>query len=216
MDARPCFYCIVLLSALFVSSCYWQPFPTDNALASPWSENITTFSQALNTSMSDFHEPLPSVMRVVDRCWCDFSTGSVFQPFNVSQWEHASLTKLKASLERQMMTEDVKEMEPWKTENDSKWNLTVSPGARDTTTSLPLPRTSHGTPRGLLSIVRLIYGQVNTGRSVSSHPAPEFSTTESYRSKPPSFRTVLSLLRREYDLRSYGLDVIIDFGWSHS
>ncbi|KAL0950602.1 hypothetical protein HGRIS_007394 [Hohenbuehelia grisea] len=106
MHAKPCFYCIILLSTLFISSCYWQPFPLDSSLSVPWSENITTFSEALNATISlDYQKPLPSVLRAVDRCWCDFSTNGLFEPYNVSHWERVSVEKLKAELERKVSEE---------------------------------------------------------------------------------------------------------------
>jgi hypothetical protein len=101
-------YCVVLLSTLFVSSCYWQPFPTDSPLTVPWSENITTFSEALNsTSMPNYSYALPTVIRAVDRCWCDFSMGSFWEPFNVSQWEYLTVQRVRRDLERQQKDTDV-------------------------------------------------------------------------------------------------------------
>ena len=99
LHAKPCFYCIVLLSTLFISSCYWQPFPLDTQLSVPWADNITTFAEALTSALpSNYTQPLPVVIRPVDRCWCDLSSGGLFKPFNVSHWEHQSVMKLKAEL----------------------------------------------------------------------------------------------------------------------
>ncbi|KAK2461724.1 hypothetical protein APHAL10511_006187 [Amanita phalloides] len=100
LHARPCFYCILLLSSLFLSSCYWQPFPIHSPLAVPWSPAITSFADALNVTLPvNFSYPLPPVIRAVDRCWCDFSSG-FFQPFNVSHWELLTVNRLALELEQ--------------------------------------------------------------------------------------------------------------------
>lgn len=74
----------------------------ESPLSIPWAENITTFAEALNATLkSNYTRPLPKVMRTVDRCWCDFSAGGLFEPFNVSHWERISIQRLKDDLERQ-------------------------------------------------------------------------------------------------------------------
>ncbi|TRM65644.1 hypothetical protein BD626DRAFT_485428 [Schizophyllum amplum] len=97
--AKPCFYCIILISTIFVSSCYWQPLPIDSPLSTPWSDEITTFAQALRASLgANYTDPLPAYIRPLDRCWCDLSNGFL-QPFNVSRWERDSVLRLSNELE---------------------------------------------------------------------------------------------------------------------
>jgi hypothetical protein len=213
------FYCIVLLSALFVSSCYWQPFPVDNPLAVPWSENITTFSQALNASLPDLNLPQPSVIRAADRCWCDFSTGNFFEPYNLSQWERASVQKLKMDLELQKRMAEAQELEQQKSGEESQIKPAKSV-ADPATTAMPKTPTPRGTPRGILDILWSIYQDTD---SVSRTPSPESTpavpdTAKSWRPSALSTEAQerLPLLRREYDLRPYGMDMVIDFGWSQS
>ncbi|KZT06243.1 uncharacterized protein LAESUDRAFT_726064 [Laetiporus sulphureus 93-53] len=103
MHARPCFYCIVLLSAMFVSSCYWPPVPLETALTMPWSENITTYGDALLSLLPDLPEDMmPTDVPMLDRCWCDLSSTKLFEPFNVTQWELNSVEKLKDELEHEL------------------------------------------------------------------------------------------------------------------
>ena len=66
------FYCMLLLSAMFVSTCYWPPVPIDTPLVRPWADNITTFADALGHLMPDLSpEDIPATIPVADRCWCD-------------------------------------------------------------------------------------------------------------------------------------------------
>lgn len=98
------FYCIVLISSIFVSSCYWQPFSLDTSLAVPWADNITTYGEALLSTLSPdvatTIDQLPSSIRAVDRCWCDISSGTLFEPFNMTRWEHTTVNKMKEDLEK--------------------------------------------------------------------------------------------------------------------
>ncbi|KAL1749137.1 hypothetical protein HDZ31DRAFT_59724 [Schizophyllum fasciatum] len=96
--ARPCFYCIILISTIFVSSCYWQPLPIDSPLTVPWADNVTTFADALRATIAADHRrlrrPFPAYIRPLDRCWCDLS-GGLLEPFNVSRWERNSVLALR-------------------------------------------------------------------------------------------------------------------------
>jgi hypothetical protein len=158
-------------------------------------------------------QPLPSILSVVDRCWCDFSAGHVFQPYNASQWEHSSVAKLKASLERQTIAEDGQEMERRKAGNITNWIPTVTPGISTVTPPSP---TTQRTRRDLLWILRFMYGKTESGSSVPPPPPSEPTTAKPLESSAPRSgpQEGLSYIRREYDLRPYNLDVIIDFGWS--
>jgi hypothetical protein len=200
------------LSALFVSSCYWQPFPVDNQLVLPWSENITTFSQALNASVSNLTLPQPAVIRVVDRCWCDFASGNFFEPYNVSQWERASVQKLKEDLELQQKIQESQEMELRNAEAESK-------KPPQTTITMPKTPTSRGTPRGILDVIRSIYYDTHAASTPLPASTPVVSDVEEPKKSSASSsepREPLPLLRKEYDLRPYGMDMVVDFGWSHS
>ncbi|KNZ78166.1 hypothetical protein J132_01691 [Termitomyces sp. J132] len=196
MHAKPCFYCIVLLTTLFVSSCYWQPFPLDSSLSAPWAGNITTFAEALNGSLSsNYSHPFPNVIQAVDRCWCDFSVGGFFEPFNVTHWEYVSVQRLKDDLERKKKSEEA--LEKKEIINDTEtlltptavgsFNLTMPRTAAPSPSSSVIPLKSAG--RDLRSIFRL------------------FHYTFKAEDKRPLFR-------REYDLRPYGLGILVDFGWT--
>ena len=196
------FYCIVLLTTLFVSSCYWQPFPVDNPLTTPWSENITTFADALQASLpSNYTRPLPSVMRAVDRCWCDFS-GNFFEPFNVSHWEYLSIQRVSQDLLRQEKSNE-------SNERTGQQEAQLVLPARGLGFSLK-PSHSHK----FWSLFS--YPSERRKSELSSnlkHTNPQtWSPTATFPLPPPP-----SLAGRppqwEYDLRPYGLGMIVDLGW---
>lgn len=206
------FYCIVLLTTLFISSCYWQPFPLDTPLSHPWSENITTFADALNsTLMSNYSQPLPKVIRAVDRCWCDFSSTGFFDPFNVSRWESLSVTKLKDELEQQQKKAD-------------EALLTVSEYRVATETIPNMPRTSppSSKPGPTESAFQAFWSLLKPRRPQQPEAIPAASSSslsDEVLSPLPVHETTvtfpdLPLIRKEYDLRHYGLAVIVDFSWN--
>lgn len=216
------FYCIVLLTTLFVSSCYWQPFPLDSPLATPWSENITTFADALKASLPINYNPgptFPSVMRAVDRCWCEF-TGSFFEPFNVSHWEYLSVIKVSQDLQRRRKAAVQPEVvlinkqethspvyDPNKDSQDSTIsntfrNFLFFPFSLQTSNrvdSLPL---SQDVPLAEISIS----DGPSTGASIDVRTSIESPTLV-----PGTFPT--NNKGKEYDLRPYGLGLVVDLGW---
>ncbi|KAI0666272.1 hypothetical protein C8Q78DRAFT_1198191 [Trametes maxima] len=106
LHARPCFYCLALLTTMCISLCYWPPIPIDTPLARPWSENITTFADALRWKMPNLpHEKIPSIMSMEEHCWCDVS-GGVFSPVNLTMWEEASVNRAVERLEKDLAIEE--------------------------------------------------------------------------------------------------------------
>jgi hypothetical protein len=187
LHAKPCFYCIVLLTTLFVTSCYWQPLPLDSPLSTPWSENITSFAEALNASLgTNVSQPLPTVIRTVDRCWCDFSGGSFFESFNITHWEYLSVMRLKNELEH----------------THQAVNTTVSTQTEEHS-STTTPSASSRSSRGWSLFKKWVFHRnqkwEEKGDLVEEQVTPEVETS--------------SWLRKEYDLRRYGLDVVLDFSW---
>ncbi|KAG6918672.1 hypothetical protein DXG01_012489 [Tephrocybe rancida] len=227
MHAKPCFYCIVLLTTLFVSSCYWQPFPLDSPLSTPWAENITTFAEALSNSLGpNYPKPLPEVMQAVDRCWCDFSSGGFFEPFNVTHWEYVSVQRLKEDLEHKQKVEEAELKK-------EAINSTLTPpaslaidfsGIRMPQTIAPVPTavaTLRSASRDIRSIFRLF--QYALKGDANLIPPPSAPTPTARNSSPdtiispprPShFKEKNAFIRREYDLRPYGLGILVDFGWT--
>ncbi|KAF8060983.1 hypothetical protein FPV67DRAFT_1512372, partial [Lyophyllum atratum] len=247
MHAKPCFYCIVLLTTLFVSSCYWQPFPLDSPLSTPWAENITTFAEALNATLApNYSKPLPIVMRTVDRCWCDFSAGGFFEPFNVTHWEHVGVQRFKDDLERQQKIEEaaLKEEEtlksaqalpmptPFLISSDSTMPRTAAPGSPNSMPRTAAPESpspsaafTSASSRDIRSIVRLFRYALKGDPGLSSPspsadvPAPRsssssFDATVIPTQSPSYLEENRPLIRKEYDLRPYGLGILVDFGWT--
>ncbi|KAF8167849.1 hypothetical protein B0H34DRAFT_683301 [Crassisporium funariophilum] len=232
IHAKPCFYCIVLLTTLFVSSCYWQPFPIESPLTTPWADNITTFSEALNATLKpSYQHPLPTVMRAVDRCWCDLSAGGFWEPFNVSHWEYLSVQRLSQELQR---PQKVEESLPQGNDLALAHNDTQASGLNSTYDSINMSKpptplsTSNFTsfpskfwfrlkslsrklPR--FSMAELLSHEIDTEltHGIEDKPAPDEQDIVS----PVTVELAdLPLLRKEYDLRPYGLGLIIDLNWS--
>ncbi|PPQ67378.1 hypothetical protein CVT25_005957 [Psilocybe cyanescens] len=219
LHAKPCFYCIVLLTTLSVSSCYWQPFPIDSPLTTPWSENITTFAEALNSTLpANYSKPLPTVIRAADRCWCDTGSGVFFEPFNITDWEYLSVQRLSQNLIRHKASEDNKLLQDAGAGNATQvLNLA-------TNQTLPvLPVNQPSTQSKFWSRLRSLSSRVFASSSSSnrkvlspktSHENNETQSSESSPSSAPGSGTNLPLLRTVYDLRPYGLGMILDLGWS--
>ncbi|KIM47956.1 hypothetical protein M413DRAFT_216273 [Hebeloma cylindrosporum] len=205
MHAKPCFYCIVLLTTLFISSCYWQPFPIDSPLTVPWSDNITTFAEALNASIVDYSRPFPSVMRAVDRCWCDFSAGGLFEPFNVSHWEYLSVQRLHHEMERPKLLDDALPQDNADIKSHLKDSNSTIVGASNTTTS---------TSRFWSRILPLYSKAFRSMEPALAKEEPTNVQGNFNVTKPTILSTSAPLIRQEYDMRSYGLGIIIDFRWS--
>jgi len=199
------FYCIVLLTTLFVSSCYWQPFPITNPLSTSWSENVTTFAEALNASLTNTDVQLPSVMRVVDRCWCDFSNGDLFEPYNVTNWERISVERLREDLERKNKVEDTQSVA-----GGDIGKLAPNEGEISQAAACE----SRSPARRLRSIFDPLYRKPR--RSHAPPPLQPPQDIPKDKSPEPTSNENLPLIRREYDLRPHGLGIIIDFGWTRS
>lgn len=211
------FYCIILLAALFLSSCYWQSFPLDAHLSVPWADNITTFSEALTATIPHYLNTLestPPIVRVADRCWCDFASG-LFEPYDVQKWERDSIQKAVAHIERQWK----QSFEP---SSDTSANATATaelshPEPQRTSTTLNVSRTRNET---ISSILRSLF----IGRSKKSEPssasAPLTDTTtppETPTEPPivePSIPAQPLLAPGQVDMRPFGFELIFDFRWS--
>jgi len=195
------FYCIILLGTLFLSSCYNQPLPLDTPLSKPWSENVTTFAEALNVSLSpSYSGPLPSVIHPVDRCWCDLSAGNFFEPFNVTHWEVSSVYKLKDRLERQQMAGS----------NSTENSRT---GQNDTTVSDDMPQTLPPStptdqPRSSYSLLKAanVWSLFKSRHTEQVPSSPETTSISEAESNVQS--------RSVFDLRPYGIGLLVDFGFS--
>ncbi|KAG5646083.1 hypothetical protein DXG03_004506 [Asterophora parasitica] len=205
-------------------ACEALPFPLDGPLSTPWSENVTTFAEALNSTIaSNCSRPLPSVMRAVDRCWCDFS-GGFFEPFNVTHWEAASVQRLIDHLERQQKTAEAalkeKSSEDAATpSHDNSMPRTPAPGP--SSTSRPSMPTSISS-RDLRSILHLFQYALKGDGTPKPSPSPTpytstpriFDAVTATPSPPACSDRKCTLIRKEYDLRPYGLGILVDFGWT--
>ena len=227
---------MVLLTAMFMSTCYWPPVPIETPLAHPWSENVTTFADALHLMMPNLpEEKIPSSIPIADRCWCDLSNG-FFSPFNTTKWEELSVVRLKDSLEKDMAAEKDESEKRRCEENDAEdgtESAACAEGLRDQPSN---STTAAATPdKGLEG--RLTFWDLFRASKRISTPLPLNGSSTDGDSASPS--TVASSpnatsaavadasqstgrtrsqaskawLRREYDLREFGFAMVVDFGW---
>lgn len=214
LHAKPCFYCVVLLAALFLSSCYWQSFPLETRLSIPWSPNITTFYDALNATITpglDLHEYTPPIIRVTDRCWCDFTSG-MFESYDMQRWERESVEKLAADLVKQMKERT------GQPDDDEELSSTAQENLSFEETHSPTNHTAHVIPnqKSTFSVIRSMFSksEARDSPSITNTDDPPVTTTttlitHSTQTSSPSPRRPL-----EYDLNPYGFDLVIDFHWS--
>ncbi|PCH33263.1 hypothetical protein WOLCODRAFT_135021 [Wolfiporia cocos MD-104 SS10] len=232
LHAKPCFYCIILLSALFVSSCYWPPVPLDSPLAAPWAENVTTFADALATLVPGLPaDMLPASVPMGDRCWCDLAGRGFFEPFNVTQWELDAVLRLKDDLEQQLEARnaanalaagvnatdagagdahaDAAQGQPGTAFDGGRsnmlaglWNKMLSFARYPMESDLNV-----SPPRSNATLDSLLFGSEDLPPKGEEQSSVEESPT-------PDAPQQLPLLRKEYDLRPYGFALIVDFGWT--
>lgn len=209
------FYCVMLLTAMFMASCYWPPVSLDTPLSKPWSDNITTFGEALLSRVPELPlDMIPATIPIVDRCWCDFSMG-FFEPFNSTRWEWNSVEKLRVDLARQVAARNT--------------NLTLSEEGYDVDVnedeeSVPVRSNAtlgYSVLSGAMSTLNAVQNKLGFANPNSSVPAASSSTPPIVQlTSPPATKDTvartLSTLWREYDLRSYGFDMVVDLRWPQS
>ena len=202
------FYCIILLTALFLSSCYWQPVPLDSSLSSSWATNVT-FATVLTAALSSSATaPLPAVIRLADRCWCDVSSSRLFEPFDIARWERTSIEQLKEEIEHDAASAE--QLSSAVGESDLPNEGGRNPTATNGTGSVVGSQLSISEPPSHTPVL-----------STSPQPPPvnapaEKSSTHQPLSNGPLVvpHVDLPLFRRKYDLRPYGFSMILDFGWT--
>lgn len=133
----------------------------------------------------------------------------------MSHWERASVLRLRDELERQNKIDVARKMEEELARKDSEVSSmprTAAPSSPSSSPSPLKPPTARDVVAGLWSVLNPFNWRSNAtfelpfqshNLDMPSVPAPEGREEEK-----------LPLLRKEYDLRPYGLGVLIDFGWS--
>lgn len=222
------FYCIVLLTALFLSTCYWPPVALDTSLTIPWSDNVTTYADALLSLMPELpKEELPSDIAIVDHCWCDLSSGKFFEPFDMTRWEVESVVRLKEELQTQHRQEQAKieEAEQGQQESEAERDVQTPPDnvkGNAVGASLSAAAKVSSMIDQLFSFLHVTEVPPAVGTPVSADaPSEAIAPTPAESSEPipspttlPVPSTPLPLIRREYDLRPYGFEMVVDFGWT--
>jgi hypothetical protein len=149
-----------------------------------------------------------TVLKLMDRCWCDFSSGSFFEPFNVSRWELASVRRFKKELvlERERAKEKAREREM--KEN----GVEPEPESSGETTGFPAP-TPPPAPRSISSekekigfkLFRTAFWRAPSNASIPN-PLPSEAALQEEERRP--------IASGEFDLEPYGFDLVLDFRWT--
>lgn len=166
-------------------------------MSSSWATNAT-FATIITAALSSpVAAPLPAVIRLADRCWCDVSSSRLFEPFDIARWERTSVEQLKEEIERDAASAEQLSSDSL---NESAINGTGSIVesqllGSELPSHTPIPSTAKET----LS--------PKDGVEQSSSAVPPSNG-------PPVVSSVdLPIFRRKYDLRPYGFSMILDFGW---
>lgn len=170
-----------------------------------------TFTDAINATLPP-DLPRPAVVRAPDRCWCDFSNGAFFEPFNVSHWEYLSVLRLKDSLEKRQKSPDDDSLHQLPVHSDLEHNPRTSAlsnvwsALKMLSPSIYRPFSSYMVPSEHHELI------------ISSDPSPLLPQTphpdDTPLSVPDADVKRLPLIRKEYDLEPYGFNIVLDFSWS--
>ena len=237
------FYCIILLTALFTSSCYWQPVPT-RALLQDVFPTVTSASPLLYQSNASEPDngtipasellPMPSLTKLLDRCWCDLAGGHLFEPYNITLWQLTSLSRtLAPSQSQQVLVAQEIDLAPDQVPSAgvSKTQTIASVWVLKMTGKDALRADEGGA--GLASSIGSIVSRFcpsmrfpfplepslpfpfNIGRRPSRDTSDQSSTTTvaSALENSPLDKISPPFLRRQYDLRPHGVHLVVDFGW---
>ncbi|KAH7099014.1 hypothetical protein BKA62DRAFT_711117 [Auriculariales sp. MPI-PUGE-AT-0066] len=239
LHAKPCPYCIMLLSALFASSCYWQSVPTSYLLdkfphmAPPKEFNLT----------------LPERASMPERCWCDMAD-SLFVPFNQTRWEARALYRAlrpavdKYNEEQRTRVEAENAAAAAEASAVAEAAKAAAPKEECEPETRPLPWLLRGDHPITKFIANKVYDRSKpcharrtpAENSISSEkqPSPTPLVMPKYHipfrvphpdsdrpritriplrlAMPPPETSPLPWLRRRYDLSKYGIGIILDFG----
>lgn len=169
-------------------------------------------------------EMVPAEIPIVDHCWCDLTSGKFFEPYDMSRWEMDSVVRLKEELEVQQLLK--KRIEEFEKGIGSEDGLATDAARNSTNPSSSLVNKTSTVARwtSLLNTMFPFLHRPEPSATietpVNSAPSVPIPTETSTPSVAPSISlaqatpTHLPLLRREYDLRSYGFEMVVDFGWS--
>lgn len=205
------FNCMIVLTALFLSSCYWQPTPIDSPLSAPWSENITTFSQAFDAMVpANITIDKPDVVQLLDRCWCDISSASFFKPFNMTKWESDSLAAFIGEAVREQQAQIA--TPTFEAEKESS-NSSVSQMVATTNDSNP---PSNSIRRALRSFFTKSLSAKANEPTLLVEPVVNDTVTMDMIKHTQTPVPKLPWYQREYNLQPYGFDVTFEWGWDGS
>lgn len=199
----------MLLTAMFMASCYWPPVSLDTPLSKPWSDNITTFGEALLSRIPDLPADLvPASIPIVDRCWCELSMG-FFEPFNSTRWEWNSVERTKEMMVRRMAARSTNDTLPAAAER--KESVEAKSNATSGFSMLSNAVSTFSAVQRKLGLSKGLDLAANSTATPALHTPPPIILLSQAEND-----TSHGSLWGEYDLRPYGFDMIVDLSWPRS
>lgn len=157
-------------------------------------------------------------VEMLSRCWCDFQRTPIFASYNVTEWEIDSIREAIESYQIQNPTKDESPESPVVdasvVENEGRetsWplftglavNKWMSWGTRQKSSEPSSPPSTQGKSQP---------NPTDSSRG-SKTPTPNEAQEQVQQIAQHTVTTRQPWLRRKYDLRTIGIDLIIDFGW---
>jgi len=212
LQARPCVYCVVLLVALAQSSCYWQAVPAEELASSIGTNHpLKLPSEQVN---NDIKPVIEGNIRLIDRCWCEFTTTNFFQPYDVGRWELLSIDHERKLRQKEARVEAVSVASQEGPPSPESMQVTAEVTEASMTPAETV-RSLLRSPTLVVSKVGKLWAswlerrsplQVTATEDVEPSKSSKIDEPTPTPGPPP-------LLPSQYDLRPHGLGVVVDFGW---
>ncbi len=156
-------------------------------------------------------------VRLIDRCWCEFTTTNFFQPYNVERWQLLSIERERKLRQKDTQVEAVSVA----THGVSPALETMQATSRATDVSTIPAETVLSLLRSPTLVVskvgKLWASWLERRSSLQGKVAEDVEPSKPSKvDEPTPAPTPLPLLRSQYDLRPHGLGVVVDFGWGRS
>jgi hypothetical protein len=175
-------HCIIVLATLFVTSCYWSAVPANTISSEVFDRLNITLTNSTDPQSVIFNAPgelkWDEPIKLLSRCWCDFTRTPFFDNLDISIWEKDSV------LAHPIPT-------PLEPSPQPSQSGRVSNGDTDVG-SAPVSRLDKGSKSTALGLTRRLLGYVVPKRFLGQSPstsrpaAPTAASTSSATTRPTS------------------------------
>lgn len=184
--------------------------------------------------------PVPRLTTLSDRCWCDLSGGHIFDPYNMTLWQLTSLSRtLGATKSRRILIVQnpqlpPKPIEPPAEPSENKrmtkiWvlRMTGKDGSRldegegeeeEWSSRAPSPTSTlriWGWPLSFFPTFQP-FSFFLSNQPLADSPEDLSTVTQVMAAGTAMEKDQFPLIRRTYDLRRHGINLVVDLGWGRS